>query len=270
SLIGNKISPARTRLWRSLFSRADPNINVRGVPLPPDGILFMDSTPQKGLRNGIAFAKLFAELGLNVETGTVLDVGCGWGRLAYGLLDQGFAGQYIGIDIIKPRIKWLVRHFSSRQPRYTFRFNDVKNSWYNPSGTKSRINFNELPKPDTIVLVSVFTHMYENDVATYLKDLSAIMSPGSSLVFTCFLFDGPAEEKIAKKQATRLFTHKLSDDCRYDCLSNPLAAIAYTETKIMGLLTSAGLTGRIIRGRWAGIKTPQNSPQDIVIARRAP
>lgn len=263
-----RVSPARTNLLRSIFRRPSCVV-VKGVHLPPKGILFMDSSPKAGLKHGISHVNKLARHGLNVDTGTILDVGCGWGRLAYGLLDRGFQGRYIGIDVIKSRLVWLNRHFSEKHPSYTFHFADVRNEWYNPRGTKSRIDFRAAldgQSPDTIVLMSVFTHMYEANIADYLSDISGLMSDKSVLIFSCFLFDGPAEKSIVANGTKRAFAHKLSNDCRCDSLSNPLSAIAYTEPAIMRFLSNANLIGKVIRGSWAGDKTDHTFHQDMVIA----
>jgi SAM-dependent methyltransferase len=254
-------------------ARYDPPPRVKGVPLPPDGILFMNKTAEGGLKHGTLLVRLLAQTGANVRNGTVLDVGCGWGRLAYGLLNVGFAGTYVGVDIVKDRIDWLTINFTATQPRYTFHFADVKNDLYNPGGTLPRIPFASLVQnavPDAIVLLSVFTHMYENDIAGYLSDLSDIMTPRTSLVFTCFLFDGEAQAGISRGDARRQFRHELSSDCRYDIEGEPLAAIAYSEPRLLQLLRNAGLSGRIIRGSWSHSKTARDWGQDVCIARKIP
>jgi len=248
--------------------------DVNGVPLPPDGILFMNKTAKGGVQQGTSQVRLLMESGVNVRTGTLLDVGCGWGRLAYGLLSTGFDGRYIGVDIVRERTDWLEANFTSVHPRYSFHFLDIKNDLYNPNGRLTRISYDALisdAAPTTIVLLSVFTHMYEADIAHYLIDLATIMSSDSTLVFSCLLFDGVAQERIRQGVASRKFPYKLSADCRYDLKSEPLGAIAYTEPKILQLLGRAGLAGRVIRGNWSRAKADRKGSwgQDVIIAKKA-
>ena len=251
--------------------RAAGPTDIKGVPLPPEGILFMNATAHGGIKHGTAHVEWLTDCGANVRTGLVLDVGCGWGRLAYGLLNSGFAGQYIGVDIVKERIDWLNANFTPVHPRYTFQFSNVRNDLYNPKGTLPRIPFATIAgnaAPDTIVLLSVFTHMYENDIADYLCNLSAIMAAHSTLVFTCFLFDGVAQEGIKRGTARRRFKYKLCADCRCDHKGKPLQAIAYTEALMLRLVGQAGLTGRVIRGSWSDAALSRQWGQDVIIARK--
>jgi SAM-dependent methyltransferase len=233
----------------------------------------MNATARGGIKHGTAHVEWLTDCGVNVRTGLILDVGCGWGRLAYGLLTTGFAGQYIGVDIVKERIDWLNANFTPVHPRYTFQFSDVRNDLYNPKGTLLRIPFDTIAgnaAPDTIVLLSVFTHMYERDVADYLSNISAIMAAKSRLVFTCFLFDGVAQEGIKRGTARRRFKYKLTADCRYDIWRRPLEAIAYTEALMLRLIGQAGLTGRVIRGSWSDAALSPQWAQDVIIANKIP
>jgi hypothetical protein len=252
---------------------ATDSASLKGVPLPPDGILFMNKTAQNGLQQGTSHARKLGKCGVNVRNGLLLDVGCGWGRLAYGLLNTGFEGKYLGVDIVRQRVDWLNANFASVHPEYAFHFSDVRNDLYNPDGRLSRIVFKPIlggALPTSIILLSVFTHMYEDDIAAYLADLSAIMGPSTSLVFSCFLFDGVAEEGIKRGSARRSFHYELSQDCRYDRKGQPLAAIAYREPLMLRLLDRAGLTGRVVRGNWSGSEsTSEDWAQDIIIAGRS-
>src|SRR3712207_4949571 len=137
---------------------------VEGVPLQPEHLIFMNKTAAEGLNQGRKAVRTIGHLGVNVRSGLILAIGSGYGRFAYGLLSSGFSGRYVGMDIIRNRIEWLQEHFTPVQPNYVFIHDDVKNDHYNPKGLKSRSNYREMlngERPDTVILMSIFTHMYE-------------------------------------------------------------------------------------------------------------
>src|SRR5262249_52500377 len=67
----------------------------------------------------------------------VLDVGCGLGPLALGLLSHLTSGSYEGFDVHAEAIAWCRRAISTRQPRFRFRHVDGRSTAYNPAGELS-------------------------------------------------------------------------------------------------------------------------------------
>ncbi len=235
-------SPAKPRVRRS---------KSQGFPYRPQDVVFMKMPAEEAAKKGVAMVNLVASSGGNVRDGLIFDIGCGYGRFAYGLLQTGFEGRYIGMDIVEHRIDWLRENFTPRQPRYHFHFVDVKNSHYNPDGSQKETSYADIlgdDRPDTIVLFSVFTHMYLEDIEAHLVRIAEVMSPSTKLFFSCFLFDGIAQEGIKAGTARRQFPYELSPDCRYDRKKEPLKAIAFREATIQRALEKVGLTGEVRRG----------------------
>lgn len=121
----------------------------------------------------------------------VLDVGCGPGRLAIGLLDRlGGVAEYRGLDVHRPAIRWCARHLSPRHPGFHFQHVDVRNARYNPAGAVAA-GGTRLPLPDghfdVAYLYSVFSHMLRADVQGYLAELRRVLAPGGTLFFTGFV-----------------------------------------------------------------------------------
>jgi SAM-dependent methyltransferase len=195
---GSGRSGARRRTQMAdgpLASEDEGTIEIAGVPLPSPDVVFMKKPADEAAKKGVAMVNLVAASGGNVRDGLIFDIGCGYGRFAYGLLQTGFEGRYIGMDIVEHRIDWLRENFTPRQPRYLFNFVDVKNSHYNPDGSQKETSYADIlgdGRPDTIVLFSVFTHVYLEDVETHLARIAEVMSPSTRLFFSCFLFDGIA------------------------------------------------------------------------------
>src|SRR4051794_31575984 len=81
-------------------------------------------------------AELVAELeqfaALDPAT-TVLDVGCGYGRLAAGLLRAGFRGSYVGFDVLAKQVEWCQTELAPlADGRMHFEHLDVANERYRP------------------------------------------------------------------------------------------------------------------------------------------
>jgi SAM-dependent methyltransferase len=106
----------------------------------------------------------------------VLEIGCGIGRDAIPFTDVlGRDGRYIGIDVIADSIQWCTDNISRRHPNSTFVHQDIQDDLHNPSGT---VALREVRLPvadrwaDLVVLQSVFTHMLQNGVAHYLREIA--------------------------------------------------------------------------------------------------
>lgn len=260
--------------------------SVHGVPLPPEDLVFMDQDADRGYRHGMRLASRIGALGANVEDGLVLDIGCGYGRLAYGLLGNGFRGTYVGLDILPDRIEFLQSHFTAANPRYRFHLLDVRNDVYiskHPSLSKSSAVVNSAPDnavtasetvdfapfvdavPSTIVLLSVFTHMYDGDIMNYLRAAKRVMTQESRLVFTAFVFNDAVLERIANGQSRVQLPNVLSEHCRTASKDRPLATIAYREDWLRRMLTVEGFQFEFFAGHWSGAHAKEH--QDWFVAR---
>ncbi|MFZ5759998.1 MAG: hypothetical protein ACOY32_10285 [Thermodesulfobacteriota bacterium] len=69
------------------------------IPLPPDKLRFMNEDDDKFLRIGRQCLDLLADKGFN-RFSSLIDIGSGYGRLAYAILDRfDFQGNYTGVDM---------------------------------------------------------------------------------------------------------------------------------------------------------------------------
>jgi SAM-dependent methyltransferase len=166
----------------------------KGVLLPPASLTpcgRLTDTPENFYLSACQEAdRLAREFGLS-ETSEILDIGCGVGRLAIGIKARGLAfGSYLGIDVSSKRIEWCVSNLAPTDNRLKFRFIDMKNERYNPSG---RIGLNlSLPNDsvDVVYNYSVFTHLPEGDMREYLKLISDVLRPSGKCFVTMFVADG--------------------------------------------------------------------------------
>lgn len=173
-----------------------------------------------------------------VDPETVLDVGCGYGRLAYALKRRGFAGRYFGLDILPRQITWLKENF--HDPAHRFELVNVRSERYNRRGKldTSEAVFRPGFSPDLTLFFSVFTHMYERDIEIYLRKARELISARSVVYATFFLLGGDPSRRPFR------FDHRLNDHCSCHNPNSPLHAIAYDETWLRGLFDRCGFVCR--------------------------
>jgi SAM-dependent methyltransferase len=122
----------------------------------------------------------------------ILDLGCGAGRLALGVIDVvGAVRAYEGIDVDRYAIEWCRHWITEDHPEYRFTRLDVHNDRYNPAG-KIRLNGGfrfDFPDRhfDVIYLYSVFTHMKAADTRVYLRELRRLLAPRGAIFLTAYL-----------------------------------------------------------------------------------
>jgi SAM-dependent methyltransferase len=241
------------------------------VPLPPRSLMFMSETPEQILQNGnslLEFVRPYAD----PQSGIVVDVGCGYGRMAYVLAARGFSGKYLGIDVRKQNIDWMQENFTSRRPNFQFQHVDVHNERYNKVGGASSDSLeiaHQFHDPELILVLSVFTHMYEHDIANYLSKISSIMGKESVLYVTMFLMNDEqrALEDAGKSQYPMRQT--INDHCKVWDPQSPLHVIAYDEKWVLDLLATNGLRVlKLFYGKWAGRRGPGVPAQDTFILGR--
>jgi SAM-dependent methyltransferase len=217
-----------------------------GLPLPPSRIRFMGESDQEFLEVGDeSVADLRGTTGLGNDE-RILDIGCGYGRLAHALLRDGtFEGTYLGVDILRKPIEWCQAELAPRSAgRAQFRQIDVANARYNPSGNTLG-HLAELGVDpggfDVVVLISVLTHMDPPTVARYLAEAARALAPGGRVFITAFLLDESWRKCNEDGLSPILMTHELTPFCRYTDAEDPLAAIGYEPDWLAARAADAGL-----------------------------
>jgi SAM-dependent methyltransferase len=241
------------------------------VPIPPPELRFMDATEEGFLAIGDEIAAdLEALCNLTAEA-DVVDIGSGYGRVAHALLRRpDFQGSYHGLDILARHIEWCVTHLSPLDPRFRFTHLDLKNDRYNPEGSEPAASARlpvEDAAADVVVVSSVFTHMYPDDVRHYMDEIARVLRPEGRAFITFFLIDEwlrAHQERLATKLAERGGSF-----WRYARDEEPLFMVGYDDRWVDIELEDAGLVRTMPPrpGTWAG-QGSAPAYQDAVIVRR--
>jgi SAM-dependent methyltransferase len=220
---------------------------------------------------GESFLRRFVELGGLSPDETVLEPGCGRGRMAKPLSRYlSPTGSYDGFDVVQKAIEWCEKNIASDRPNFHFRHVDIANRAYNPEGRLDPEEF-EFPYPaeafDFAFLTSVFTHMLPPEVRHYLSEIRRVLRPNGRCLMTFFLLNEESMDRIRRGRARRQFVNE-GDGYLYDVPRNPEAAVAYREEDLLGFVEQAGFELHLpIRyGNWTG--RWRDHDQDIVVVRR--
>lgn len=124
---------------------------------------------------GAVMRALLCSYGLKPEH-SVVDIGCGSGRLAFGLKDY-LTGPLLGLDVV-PALLNHARELTQR-PDWTFALN---NALTIPQQDAS---------VDFVTAFSLFTHLRHEQSYAYLRDAKRVLRPGGKIVFSFLQFAVP-------------------------------------------------------------------------------
>jgi SAM-dependent methyltransferase len=249
------------------FDVVDSVLGRRDPLTPPRRLRFVGDGDYAGIGN--QFLQYFVDLGGLRPSDSVLDVGCGVGRMAAPLTRylEG-DGRYEGFDIVPAGVEWCQANITTRHPRFRFQLADIRNPEYR-GGTQEAAEY-RFPFDDAsfdfAFATSVFTHMRPPEVRRYVSELGRVLRPGGRCLVTCFLLHDGSLAQIAAGASTMDFVHEMNGFRTTD-LRTPEAAIALPESFVRTCFTEAGLVIEepIRYGSWSG-REDFLSAQDIVIA----
>jgi cephalosporin hydroxylase/ubiquinone/menaquinone biosynthesis C-methylase UbiE len=266
--IGRATAPAETAHF---LSPSGQNESVSDpLPLPSEEL-------QNYVGGGFApvgaeFLRHFVKLCDLKPNESVLDVGCGSGRMALPLTKYLNAdGRYDGFDISADAIKWCSDNITARFSNFKFQLAELQNVAFGMVG-KPRASKFTFPHADDefdlAFLTSVFTHMLPADMKRYLAEIRRVLKPGGRCLITYFLLNDESTLLIDRPQGELNFEHK-GDGYRTTNPKNPEDALAYPQAFIERLYANYGFKVRepVYYGSWCGRKN-YLSFQDIVIAEK--
>jgi len=185
--------------------------------------------------------------------------------MARPLVDFLAGGSYNGFDISETGINWSQENYVD-VPAFTFQHVPVFNKRYNPKGTVKASEFifpYDDDQFDLVFLTSVFTHMFKDDVANYLKQISRVLKPGGKALITWFLLNDASRKADAPFFT---FAFDFDDVSKTTTPKNPEAALAFDETFVRNLYEKFGLKIETAEyGTWSDPNSPYQL-QDMIVA----
>ena len=164
---------------------------------------------------------------------SVLDFGCGCGRVARQLIQQRPSPQrYVGLDVHPGAIAWASENLAPAAPGFSFVHLDIHDPLVNPDGDKPDVL--PFPVPDgSITLVdalSIFTHIVERDLPYYLGEVARVLAPDGLVNASFFLFEKSDFPALGKQH------NALYGDATY-----PKSAVFYDRGWLEQALEECGL-----------------------------
>lgn len=270
AIVAEVVAIALSLLLARLSRRARPGAGLRRPrhPLPPPELRFMGEDDATFVAIGDALAELLErEAGLGRRS-RLLDLGCGYGRLAHALGRRGFRGRYLGIDVLERQIDWCDANLGSR--RFEFRRADIRNERYNPGGAREAGDLDLGDESfDVVALLSVFTHMWPEDVSAYLRLVASTLAPEGRALATFFLLDDEWRRLEAERRPEFRLPRERTAFCRYESEREPLHRVGYELDWVLAAAREAGLepAGPPIHGSWSG-RAGASDYQDAVVFER--
>lgn len=249
-------------------SEAPMNIEaLKLAMIPPQDQVFIGGGEYLGTAN--EFFIYFTRYGELKPTDTVLDIGCGQGRMAIPLTTYLTPQtRYEGFDIVPAGIDWCNEKIAKHFPNFHFQVADVYNQMYvggaAQTATQYRFPFADATF-DFVFLTSVFTHMFPNEVEHYASEIGRVLRPGGRCLSTFFLMTEDALSLVAQGKSTQNFVHE-RDGYRIVKTDAPEEAVGFTVPDVLAMFERYGMKARmpIAFGSWCG-RTPSVTYQDFIV-----
>jgi SAM-dependent methyltransferase len=208
---------------------------------------------------------------------SILDVGCGCGRIAAALTQHvDRKGRYIGIDIVPGLIDFARNFITPRYPSFEFVLLDESNKtydwWLRQDGEKGIATLAEAVSArsiDLAISVSLFTHLDFAPALAMLTSIHHALKDEGRVFMTVFVLDATAMEGIQGRQTAFSFKNRTPTGKLFaERSDDPTFAVAYDGALLDELIGSAGFKlERHVRGYWSMGGTGETF-QDVLILRR--
>jgi SAM-dependent methyltransferase len=192
---------------------------------------------------------------------SVLDFGCGCGRLARQFIQQRPRPRaYLGIDVHRGMVQWCEQNLAPHATGFRFAHHDVLNQAFNPRGAQPTGPFPVEPRSISLVNAwSVFTHLVEAHARHYLAEVERVLREDGYFHSTWFLFD-KTEFPMMQEFQNALYINDV----------DPTNAVIFDRRWLLEAVASLGLkvvaaTPPVLRGyQWVLLMTRRSHPRPEV------
>jgi SAM-dependent methyltransferase len=161
------------------------------LPMPPFEMRQLVGPTDEAAFDNPSGGPIFADVP-DAQFESVVDFGCGCGRLARQMLQQRVRPRrYLGFDLHPGMVRWCQRELTPHAPSFEFKHHDIHNPIFNPGPPKPYW----LPMPAEnevarlMIALSVFTHTTQAQTEHYLREVARVLHPEGVLIASWFLFE---------------------------------------------------------------------------------
>ena len=232
---------------------------------------------EEWFRWGEEWSMLLRIYGEVTRSSSVLEIGCGLGRIAFPLrYVLSTDGCYEGFEICRNKVEFLERTFHRAHPHFRFVWANIHNTYYNPNGEIAARDY-RFPYPDAtfdlVYAASVFTHMLPDSAAHYFRESARVLKPGGRAVFSCFLLDNYRPEQprpLGFGREAFNFDHPYGaygDSFAIVVPDNPEQMTAYRFELLERFAVDASLSvaHAPVPGMWSGSTATWVGAQDVLV-----
>ena len=254
----------------------DTMLRNRFIPVPPLERNFVSLNPADFLAEGIDLMRLLTKTGLQPHH-SVLDLGCGMGRLALPLTQYlSEKGYYLGVDINLSGIAWAHENITLRYPRFEFVVLNARNVHYGAKHEYGQDDLVQTSLPianylhfEMAAAMSLFTHLTWDELTWYFRKLSKLLKPGGVLVGTFFLMSERARASIRAGKCPMPFDMDVPGPSYYAKDANGrFTAFAHDEGAFLDLIASCGM--EICSDSWRSGWEETATCADIIVISNGP
>lgn len=199
---------------------------------------------------------------------SVLEPGCGAGRVAVALMPVLNSGSYHGFDVVGHAIDWCRRAITSRAPRFLFTQANIYHEIYNPRGTRRAEQY-VFPADDNsadfVVMTSVLTHLRPAEVRNYLAQTARVLRSGGTCFVTGYFVDEPVLRRVREGRTAFTFTHDMGEYLVHSDKEETYA-VAYRLDSLLDNAAAVGLrlASPMTEGSWSR-STRRPASQDALV-----